>query len=162
MSLFSSYVPAMFSIAFDTLFKLSATSLLLFNALPDVYGKNFEFPINSSKSIFKSFGTNNKPIDATNISLKCINSTVYPFDTYAKTIFPNAKPITTPIFPNLFNIPAIIPDIAYEAIIIGSLPLMTPNVTPIVTPDVAPTNIPFFQPSIITINILNTFLILKP
>ena len=56
--------------------------------------------MNSSRSIFRFFGTNNNPIDAISISLKCISSTVYPFDTYASTMFPNVNPITTPIFPN--------------------------------------------------------------
>ena len=48
-------------------------------------GKNFEFPINSSKLIEKLLGIANNPIEAINISLKCINSTVYPFATYANT-----------------------------------------------------------------------------
>ena len=75
---------------------------------------------------------------------------------------PKTKPTITPILPNLLKIPAIIPDIAYAAIIIGSVPAIVPKVTPIVTPEVVPTNIPFFQPSIITINILNIFLIPNP
>ena len=134
----------------------------MFKALLGTTGKNLEFPINSSKSICNVFGTANNPIEAIKISLKCINSIVYPLDTYAKITFPKANPIITPNFPNLFNIPAIIPDIAYAAIIIGSDPVIIPNVTPIVTPDVVPTNTPFFQPNIITINILNIFLIPNP
>ena len=161
-SIFPLYDVAISFIASDTCVKFSATSLLLFNAPFGVTGKNFEFPINSSKSIWKFFGNNSNPIDATNISLKYISSTVYPFETYASSTFPNANPIITPIFPSLLNIPASIPDIAYAAIIIGSDPVITPKVTPIVTPEVVPTKIPFFHPNAITINMLNMFLILNP
>lgn len=37
-----------------------------------------------------------------------------------------------------------------------------PKIVPIVTPDVAPTNIPFFHPSINTINMLSIVLISNP
>jgi len=62
----------------------------------------------------------------------------------------------------LLNIPATIPDIAYEAIITGSLLHIIPKTTPIVIPEVAPTSIPFFQPNISTNNILNMFFKLYP
>ena len=75
---------------------------------------------------------------------------------------PIIKPNITPIFPNLLNMPAIIPEIAYDAIIIGSLLPIIPKTTPIVIPEVAPTNIPFFQPKINTSNILNMFFTLYP
>ena len=84
--------------------------MLLFNPLFVNIGNNLEvLPINSSISICIVFGIASKPIDAIKISLKCISSTVYPFETYAKTTFPMQKPTITPIFPNLFKIPAIIP-----------------------------------------------------
>ena len=156
------YEFAIFFIVSETLFNFSAVSFSFVKVLALDTGKNFEFPINSSISIFIFFGIINNIIDANNISLKYIISTVYPFDAYAKITFPIQKPIITPIFPNLFNIPAIIPEIAYAAIIIGSPPVNIPNVTPIVTPEVVPTNIPFFHPKIITINMLRTFLIEKP
>ena len=146
----------------ETLFNLSAVSLLLFSALSGNTGNSFEFPTNSFIFICTDFGTASNPIDAINISLKCINSTVYPFDAYAKTIFPKQNPTITPGFPNLFNIPAIIPEIAYAATITGSDDVITPSVTPIVTPAVVPTNTPFFQPNIRTINILKIFLIENP
>ena len=76
--------------------------------------------------------------------------------------FPIQNPTITPIFPNLFNIPSTIPEIAYAAIIIGYPPVIIPRATPIVTPEVAPTSIPFFQPNTRTINILNIFLIENP
>ena len=85
-----------------------------------------------------------------------------PFAAYAKTTFPNANPTITPILPNLFNNPAINPDTAYTAIIIGSASDITPNTTPIVIPPVAPTSNPFFQPNTKTINILNIFFIENP
>ena len=151
------YVFAISWIVSETLFNLSAVSLLLFNALSGNTGKSFEPPVNSSIFILIDFGTAKSPIDAINISLKWINSTVYPFDTYASTTFPKQNPTITPIFPNLFNIPAIIPEIAYAATIIGSDDVITPNVTPIVTPAVVPTNTPFFHPKIKTIRILKIF-----
>ena len=83
-------------------------------------------------------------------------------DAYNKIAFPNKNPIITPILPNLFNIPAIIPEIAYTATTAGSFCAIIPNVTPIVTPAVVPTNTPFFHPNINTIKILNIFLIDNP
>ena len=76
-------------------------------------------------------------------------------------MFPKQKPTITPIFPNLFNIPATIPDIANAATVIGSEDVITPNVTPIVTPAVVPTKTPFFQPNNSTIKMLIIFLIEK-
>ena len=35
-----------------------------------------------------------------------------PFEAYINIAFPNKNPAITPNFPNLFNIPAIIPEIA--------------------------------------------------
>ena len=155
---FSLYVSAILSIVSETLFNLSIVSLLFVKVLSLLTGKNFEVPTNSSISIFTDFGIASNAIDATSISLKRINSTVYPLETYAKTMFPTQNPSITPIFPNLFNKPAIIPEIAYAAIIIGSEPVIIPKVTPIVTPEVAPINIPFFHPNTKTINMLNIFL----
>ena len=40
---------------------------------------------------------------------------------------PAAEPAITPILPNLFNNPAINPDTAYAAIIIGSVPVTIPK-----------------------------------
>ena len=58
------------------------------------------------------FGIASNPSVAINISWNLITSTVLPFATYDRTMFPIMKPIATPIFPNLFSNPAIIPDIA--------------------------------------------------
>ena len=75
---------------------------------------------------------------------------------------PNKNPIITPIFPILFNNPAIIPEIANAAICTGSPFWIIAITTPIVTPDVAPTKIPFCQPNINTTNTLKIFLIENP
>ena len=68
----------------------------------------------------------------------------------------------TPILPNLLSKPAINPEIAYAAIITGSVPVIIPSTAPIVIPPVAPTSIPFFHPNTSTINILSMFFIEKP
>ena len=62
----------------------------------------------------------------------------------------------------MFNIPAIIPEIAYAATTEGSLLAIIPSVTPIVTPAVVPISIPFFHPSTNTIKIESIFLIQNP
>ena len=72
------------------------------------------------------------------------------------------NPKITPILPNLFNIPAIIPEIAKAATKMGSASAIIPRVTPIVTPEVVPTNIPFFHPNTSTIKIHKIFLIENP
>lgn len=52
---------------------------------------------------------------------------------------------------------------AYDAIIIGSVPiLVSPNIVPIVTPVVAPTSTPFFHPRTNTISMLSIVLISNP
>ena len=130
--------------------------------LPVVSGNNLVFPYKSSILIFNFLGIAKSPKHAIKISCIVIIGTVFPFATYVRMTFPNINPTTTPILPNLFNIPAISPEIAYAAIIIGSVPLIIPSTTPIVIPPVAPTNIPFFQPSINTIKILKIFFMLKP
>ena len=132
------------------------------NTLSFPTGKYFVFPIISCISIFIFLGTNNKPNEAINISFKCIIATVFPFEIYVYIIFPIKKPTITPILPNLFNSPAIMPDNAKHANSIGSPSAIIPNTTPIVIPAVPPTNIPFFQPNINTSNIHNIFLIEKP
>ena len=81
---------------------------------------------------------------------------------FETTTIDKTKPTITPILPNLFSIPAIIPDIAYAATIIGSDAVITPKVTPIVTPAVVPISIPFFQPNNKTINMLKIFVIENP
>ena len=85
-----------------------------------------------------------------------------PFVTYVSIAFPTQNPIITPIFPNLFKIPAIIPDIAYEATNTGLVEFIIPNTIPIVIPAVPPTNIPFFQPRNNTSIMLNIFVIESP
>ena len=71
------YVFAISWIVCDTLFNFSAVSLLWFKPLFWKIGKSFSpFPINSSISIWTVFGIASNPIDAINISLKCISSTV--------------------------------------------------------------------------------------
>ena len=64
------------------------------------------------KNVQKVLGTTNKAIPAISISLNKIRFVINPFATYESNTFPNTNPHTTPIFPNLFNIPAIIPHIA--------------------------------------------------
>ena len=113
-------------------------------------------------SIPTHFGIASSPNDAINASLNTTKSVAVPFDAYSKMPFPARNPTITPIFPNLFSSPAIIPEIAYTATTIGSLCAIIPNVTPIVTPAVAPTNTPFFHPSINTISILKIFRIDNP
>ena len=53
-------------------------------------------------------------------------------------MFPKIKPQITPIFPNLFKIPAIKPETAYVATTTGSFQAIMPSDTPIVTPAVVP------------------------
>ena len=77
-------------------------------------------------SIFIVLGNSSKPKDAIRISLIVITGTVFPFATYVRTAFPMQNPTITPILPNLFKIPANIPDMAYAAIIIGSVPVIVP------------------------------------
>ena len=67
------------------------------------------------------------------------------------------KPIITPIFPILLNIPDSIPAIAKAAIVIGGSFPIIPKTIPIVTPPVVPIKIPLFQPNIKTIKIHSTF-----
>ena len=144
------------------MFKRNIASLLSSKTLPVVSGNNFVFPYKSSISIFTFLGTASNPNEAIKISCICIIEDVFPFVTYVSRTFPNINPIITPIFPSLLNIPAIIPESAYVAIIIGSPLDIIPITLPIVTPAVAPTNIPFFQPNISTINMHNMFLMLNP
>ena len=136
--------------------------MLLFNPLFVPTGKSFSVFIIFSIFKFIFFGTAKSAIPAISISLNKIKFWTIPFATYESTIFPSTNPQITPIFPNLFNIPAIIPEIAYAATTIGSLFAIIPSVTPIVAPAVVPVNIPFFQPKTNTINIDNTFLIENP
>ena len=130
--------------------------------LPVDSGNSLVLPYKSSILIFSFLGIASNPKQAIKISCIVIIGTVFPLATYVRITLPAIKPTTTPILPNLFKIPATKPEIAYAAIIIGSVPLIIPNTTPIVIPPVAPTNIPFFQPSTSTIKILKIFLILKP
>ena len=125
-------------------------------------GNNFTFPYKSSISIFTFLGTASNPNEAINISWKAIIEDVFPFETYVRSTFPNIKPIITPIFPKRLNIPAIIPESAYVAIIIGSPPPIIPTTLPIVTPEVAPTRIPFFHPITSTTRMHKIFLTLNP
>ena len=83
----------------DTFSNLSAVCLVFCKVLSFPNGKNLEFPINSSTFIEIFFGNASNATEANKISLKCINSTVYPLEMYANTIFPNANPTITPIFP---------------------------------------------------------------
>ena len=145
----------------DTLFNLFAVFFFSSN-LPAAVGKHFVVFIISVISIFTFLGITNNPSEAINISLIVIIGTVLPFATYVSIAFPTQKPIITPILPSLFNIPAIIPDIAYDATSIGSAELIIPNTIPIVIPAVPPTSIPFFQPKNNTIIILNIFVIESP
>ena len=63
----------------------------------------------SAISIFTFLGINSNPNDAINISLIVIIAIVFPFATYVSIAFPRQNPTITPIFPNLFSIPANIP-----------------------------------------------------
>ena len=113
-------------------------------------------------SIFTSFGINNSPRDAIKISLIVIIGTVLPVATYVSIAFPMQNPIITPIFPNLFKIPASMPDIAYEATSTGLVEFIIPSTIPIVIPPVPPTSIPFFHPKNSTNIMLNIFVIESP
>ena len=113
-------------------------------------------------SIFTSLGITNNPSDAINISLIVIIGTVFPLATYVSIAFPTQNPTITPIFPNLFNIPAIIPEIAYDATSTGSAEFIIPKTIPIVIPAVPPTSIPFFHPRNKTIIMLNILVIDNP
>ena len=129
---------------------------------PAVVGKHFVWFIISVISILTFFGIAKSPNDAINISLIVIIGIVFPFATYVNIAFPAQNPIITPIFPSLFSIPAIIPDMAYEATNIGLVEFIIPSTIPIVIPAVPPTSIPFFQPKNSTIIILNIFVIDNP
>ena len=91
-----------------------------------------------------------------------MTATVFPLYMYVSNAFPNINPIITPIFPNLFNIPAIIPERANDAISIGSAFPIIPITVPIVIPAVAPTIIPFFHPNTNIIMIINTCPTFRP
>ena len=152
----------MSKIVSDILFSLNIVSLFSSKPLSALSGNSFVLPTKSSILISIFLGIIKSPNEAINISWNTIRSTVFPFAAYAKITFPSVNPAITPSLPSLFKSPAINPDIAYAAIIIGSVPVIIPSTTPIVIPPVAPTSMPFFQPSTKTINILKIFFNEKP